>query len=55
VKYKGGSLQDPEIKRRFLALGLEPAGNAPDEFGEFIKTQSARYGSVVKQANVRLD
>jgi tripartite-type tricarboxylate transporter receptor subunit TctC len=48
-------LQDPEIKQHFLALGLEPAGNAPDEFGEFIRTQNARYGSVVKQANVRLD
>ena len=48
-------LQEPEIKQHFLALGLEPAGNAPDEFGEFIRTQNARYGSVVKQANVRLD
>jgi len=48
-------LQDPAIKQHFLALGLEPAGNAPDEFAEFIKTQNARYGSVVKQANVRLD
>jgi tripartite-type tricarboxylate transporter receptor subunit TctC len=48
-------LQDPAIKQHFLALGLEPAGNAPDEFVEFIKTQNARYASVVKQANVRLD
>ena len=48
-------LQDPEIKQRFLALGLEPEGNSPDEFAEFIKNKLARYGSIVKQANVRLD
>lgn len=48
-------LQDPEIKKRFIALGLEPAGNTPSEFGEFLRKQNERYGSIVKQAHVKLD
>jgi tripartite-type tricarboxylate transporter receptor subunit TctC len=48
-------MQDPEIKKRFLAAGMEPAGNTPAEFGEFLRKQNERYGSIVKQANVKLD
>jgi tripartite-type tricarboxylate transporter receptor subunit TctC len=48
-------MQDPEIRKRFLAAGMEPAGNTPAEFSEFLKKQNDRYGSIVKQANVKLD
>jgi tripartite-type tricarboxylate transporter receptor subunit TctC len=48
-------LETPEIRERFLALGLEPAGNTPEEFAEFLRKQHARYGAIVKQANVKLD
>jgi tripartite-type tricarboxylate transporter receptor subunit TctC len=48
-------MQDPEIKKRFLAAGLEPAGNTPGEFRDFLRKQNERYGSIVKQANVKLD
>jgi len=48
-------LLEPEIKQRFLNLGLEPSGIASDEFLDFIKTQNSRYGQAVKQGNVHLD
>jgi tripartite-type tricarboxylate transporter receptor subunit TctC len=48
-------MQDPEIKKRFLAAGMEPAGNTPGEFRDFLRKQNERYGSIVKQANVKLD
>jgi tripartite-type tricarboxylate transporter receptor subunit TctC len=48
-------MQDPELRRRFLDAGMEPAGNSPAEFRDFLKKQNDRYGSIVKQANVRLD
>ncbi|MGB7543079.1 MAG: tripartite tricarboxylate transporter substrate binding protein [Burkholderiales bacterium] len=51
----GKILQAPDIRQHFLALGLEATGLAPDEFAEFIRKQNARYGSIVKQANVKLD
>jgi tripartite-type tricarboxylate transporter receptor subunit TctC len=48
-------LENPEIKERFLALGLEPAGNTPEEYAEFLKRQNDRYASIVKQAGLKLD
>jgi tripartite-type tricarboxylate transporter receptor subunit TctC len=48
-------MRDPEIRKRFLAAGMEPAGNTPAEFGAFLKKQNERYGSIVKQAHVKLD
>jgi tripartite-type tricarboxylate transporter receptor subunit TctC len=48
-------LQAADIKERFLALGLEPSGLSPEEFTEFLKKQNARYGSIAKQANVKVD
>jgi tripartite-type tricarboxylate transporter receptor subunit TctC len=48
-------MQDPEIKKRFLAAGMEPAGNTPAQFAEFMKKQNDRYASIVKQAGVKAD
>jgi tripartite-type tricarboxylate transporter receptor subunit TctC len=48
-------MQDPELRKRFLDAGMEPAGNSPAEFRDFLKKQNERYGSIVKQANVKLD
>ena len=48
-------MQDPEIRKRFLAAGMEPAGNTPAQFHNFLIKQNERYGSIVKQAHVKLD
>jgi tripartite-type tricarboxylate transporter receptor subunit TctC len=48
-------MQDPEIKKRFLAAGMEPAGNTPAEFAEFMKKQNERYAAIVKQSGVKAD
>jgi len=48
-------MQDPEIRKRFLAAGMEPAGNTPAQFHDFLMKQNDRYGSIVKQAHVKLD
>ncbi|TMH82680.1 MAG: tripartite tricarboxylate transporter substrate binding protein [Betaproteobacteria bacterium] len=48
-------LQAPEMRERFIALGLEPAGLMLDEFADFLKKQNNRYASIVKQANVKAD
>jgi tripartite-type tricarboxylate transporter receptor subunit TctC len=48
-------LQLPDLRDRFIALGMDSAGNTPDEFADFIRKQNARYGAIVKQANVRAD
>ena len=46
-------LRAPEVKQRLAALGAEPVGNTPDEFGAFIKAEMARWGKIIKEKGIR--
>ena len=48
-------LKDPAIRERFAALGMEPVGNSPAEFGEQIKVDLVRWQRVVERGNVKGD
>jgi tripartite-type tricarboxylate transporter receptor subunit TctC len=48
-------MQDPELRKKFVAGGMEPAGNTPAEFAEFMRKQNDRYAAIVKQAGVKAD
>jgi len=43
------------FKDRFAAIGDEPAGGTPEEFAELIRTDSAKWGEVVRRSGARLD
>jgi tripartite-type tricarboxylate transporter receptor subunit TctC len=45
----------PEVKQRLEALGFAPVANTPDEFGARIKSEIAKWGKVVRDANIRAD
>jgi tripartite-type tricarboxylate transporter receptor subunit TctC len=46
-------LHTPEVKQRLAALGAEPVGNTPEEFGAFIKAEMARWGKIIKEKGIR--
>jgi tripartite-type tricarboxylate transporter receptor subunit TctC len=48
-------LQLPDVRDRLLALGAQPVGNAPGEFGKFVQDEIAKWAGVVRAANVKLD
>lgn len=48
-------LDAPGSMERFLSLGLEPAGAATEDFGEFLNKQRERFAAIARQANVRMD
>jgi tripartite-type tricarboxylate transporter receptor subunit TctC len=45
----------PDVKQRLEALGFVPVANLPEEFGERIKVEIARWGKVVRDANIKAD
>jgi tripartite-type tricarboxylate transporter receptor subunit TctC len=49
------ALQFPDVKSRLDATGLVPVGNAPEEFGAFIRSEVAKWGKVVKGLNLKVD
>ena len=48
-------VSDPEMQKRMIANGYEPVGGSPDKFGNHIHAEIAKWGPVVKRANVRVD
>jgi tripartite-type tricarboxylate transporter receptor subunit TctC len=48
-------IKAPEIRDRFTSLGFETVGNAPEEFQSFIEAEVAKWGDVVRKANIRAD
>jgi tripartite-type tricarboxylate transporter receptor subunit TctC len=45
----------PDIRQRMTDLGFTPEGGTPEEFGEFVKRDHARWSKVVKDTGVKLD
>jgi tripartite-type tricarboxylate transporter receptor subunit TctC len=44
-----------DVKERLETLGFAPVANMPDEFGARIKLETARWGKVVHDANIKAD
>jgi tripartite-type tricarboxylate transporter receptor subunit TctC len=42
-------LRAPEVRRELAALGAEPVGDTPDEFGAFLKADVARWGKIIQE------
>lgn len=48
-------LQMPDIRSRQLAAGLEPVGNTPEQFTQFMRTEMDKWAAVVKRAGIKAD
>jgi tripartite-type tricarboxylate transporter receptor subunit TctC len=49
------AISAPSVRDRLTDLGLEPRAGTPEEFGEFVRKEVAKWTDVAKRANVRLD
>jgi len=43
------------VRQRISGMLLEPAGGRPQEFGAFIRSQSERWGKVIRDASIKLE
>jgi tripartite-type tricarboxylate transporter receptor subunit TctC len=48
-------LSSPEMKARFDAQSAEIVASTPEQFGELIKSESAKWGKVIREKNIRID
>jgi tripartite-type tricarboxylate transporter receptor subunit TctC len=44
-----------DMRERMSAIGLEPIGNSPEQFAAQIKSDIARWGAVIRQADIKVD
>jgi tripartite-type tricarboxylate transporter receptor subunit TctC len=47
-------LADPSTREKLLAQFVEPVGGTPEDYAEFLRRESEKWGRVVRQANVTL-
>ncbi len=46
-------LKDPDVQKRFAAIGAEPGGQTPDEFGARVRAEMVLWANVAKSANIK--
>jgi tripartite-type tricarboxylate transporter receptor subunit TctC len=45
----------PLFKEKATAIGSEPLSGTPEQFGQFIRSEYAKWGEVIKRSGVRID
>ena len=48
-------VQNPTVRAKIEEQGAEPIGDTPEQFEAYIRREIARWGEVVRRANVSLD
>ncbi len=48
------AMKTPELVAKVRVLGLEPAPGTPEQFRQFIRTESAKLGKIIVEAGVKL-
>jgi tripartite-type tricarboxylate transporter receptor subunit TctC len=49
------ALSSPEVRDRLRGLGAEPSDEGPEAFAALIRSESAKWGPVIRKANVTAD
>ena len=48
-------LKAPDVRDQLVAMGLEVVGSSPAEFTQYIRTESAKWGKVIRDAKIKAD
>src|SRR5689334_3833846 len=48
-------MHSPELKDRLAVMATDPATGTPEEFGDFLKRETAKWGEVVRKAGLKVD
>jgi tripartite-type tricarboxylate transporter receptor subunit TctC len=49
------ALNDPTIQTTIRGLGVEPAPTTPKAFGDYIKSETVKWGQVIRTAGIKLE
>jgi tripartite-type tricarboxylate transporter receptor subunit TctC len=49
------ALHAPDVREKFTASGLEAIGGTPEEFGAFLRAETAKWAKVIKAANIKAE
>ena len=47
------ALASPDLRSRLIELGAEPLGSTPAAFGSFVRGEYAKWGKLIREANIK--
>jgi tripartite-type tricarboxylate transporter receptor subunit TctC len=48
-------LREPALRDKFLQQGADPVGSTPEEFGEYMRTETAKWAKIVKASGAKVN
>jgi tripartite-type tricarboxylate transporter receptor subunit TctC len=45
----------PDVRERLIAQGAEPVGDTSEQFAQYIKSEAAKWGKVIKTLNLKIE
>lgn len=48
-------LKDPGLREKFIQQGADPSGNTPEEFGQYMREETAKWAKIVKASGAQAD
>jgi len=48
-------LSDPELRKKIAEMGADVVGNSPEEFGAWMRAESAQWAEIIKAAGIRVE
>jgi tripartite-type tricarboxylate transporter receptor subunit TctC len=49
------AITKPKVSEMFVKLGTQPVSNTPEEFASFIKSETDKWGKVIKSAGIKAE
>ena len=49
------AVKDPGVQERMGVQGFESVGSTADEFARYVNAEMAKYGQIIKDANIKID
>jgi tripartite-type tricarboxylate transporter receptor subunit TctC len=47
------ALNSPDVRDRLVAMGSDPVGSTPEQFGAYVRSEVARWGQVIRDNSIR--
>jgi tripartite-type tricarboxylate transporter receptor subunit TctC len=49
------ALRQPDLREKFIQQGADPVGSTPEEFGEYMRSETAKWAKIVKASGAGVD
>jgi tripartite-type tricarboxylate transporter receptor subunit TctC len=45
----------PEVRAHFATLSMQPVGGSPDDLAQLIRSETQRWGEVIRDGNLQVE